>query len=106
MMYIIEYSDNRWKAIMPEIVETEFGVEYTNYTHDSSAQLNTILDMMYDHRAIYNNWEAQIFINGNQVLCTEIKDGVKWVRFYGGSMLKVDQIKAGATDSLSMQDIL
>lgn len=99
MRYIIEYQEwsKRWVAIMPEVKVTEFGVEYTAVTQDGAWSLDQMLDMAYAHRSSFDNWDAQMFVNGNEVLFTQIKDGDKWIRFVDGSNMKV-------TPSMQMKD--
>lgn len=91
MRYIIEYQEStkRWVAIMPERIKTEYGVWYTSVTHDGSWSLDEIIERAYTHRSSFDNWEAQIFVNGAEVLFTQIKDGDKWIRFVDGSNMKV-----------------
>ena len=109
--YIIEYSegDKQWTAIMPETAPTPYGVLHTTNTMESSFSLDTILDRVYEHRDVYQNWESEIFLNGKPVLFVDTKRGPnKWVRFHGGEYMKVDLPKRqnSPDDTITIQDYL
>lgn len=91
MKYIIEYKDNekQWHAMMPEENRTDFGIVYTSYIHECNPHLERMIDMVYEHRAAFSNWEASLFINGQEVLYMDIHEGRKSIRLRDGSFIKI-----------------
>ena len=92
MRYIIEYNDQtkKWKVVMPENRVTDYGTEYTEYTHDRALCLNDAIEMAYIHRATYSNWETSMWVNGAEVLYTkENGEYGRWIHFVDGSTMKV-----------------
>lgn len=92
MRYIIEYNDQtkKWKVVMPENRVTDYGTEYTEYTHDVALTLNQAIQIAYIHRATYSNWETSMWVNGAEVLYTkEDSERGRWIHFVDGSTMKV-----------------